>query len=100
MSGWILKRGGREVPIPEIFNISLPRDVSVSQLSKVFAKYASDHPERLHEYYLRVLLDSWRNIFPYAPATGKRRDRSFAGGRDNLGWRREEWQTLISSNRR
>lgn len=44
--------------------ICLPDGVEVDQLARVFVKYLEEHPERLHERQMRLLIDSFRIAFP------------------------------------
>ena len=41
-----------------------PGDLGALQTVEVFVKYATEHPERLHEHRGHVLLDALRDAFP------------------------------------
>ena len=42
----------------------LPGRIPAGQLEKIFLKWAEDHPERLHEDSVILLLNAWREAFP------------------------------------
>lgn len=46
------------------------RLVSTEQISEVFVKYTSDHPESLHEAAFNVLAKALRQYFPCKKQTG------------------------------
>jgi len=47
------------------FGISVPEKATDGELAEVFLKYVDDHPEKLHENGISMLILSWRAVFPY-----------------------------------
>ena len=61
-------KDGRQVGIAEVGAkpkaVCVPDEVTIGQLIRVFLKYVSDHPEKLHEPEYQELIRSWRLAFP------------------------------------
>jgi Rap1a immunity proteins len=51
---------------PERLAANIPADVTVEQLIRAFLQYGADHPKRLQEPMLTVLVDSWLAAWPSA----------------------------------
>ena len=48
----------------KIYGVCAPPESTLSQLIAVFTAYAKKNPQRLHEDYFKVALDSLRDAFP------------------------------------
>ena len=49
------------------FRVCAPASSRRTQLIAVFVRYAADNPQRLHEDYFRIALDSLQEAFPCLP---------------------------------
>jgi Rap1a immunity proteins len=57
---------GAEQELATVPHVCLPKDVTTTQLAKVFLAYAREHPQRLAERPSHLVLTAWAETYPCA----------------------------------